>query len=414
MLQIKKDYTIGLSYTIFAFYVFFSITAQRSVIGNITLMLFIGSIFIFCAKKLRFHFSTYFMLEILFILYSFFQLRNNIPINSEAHIAHIMTLLIGTLFNIALYNFIRLSGDYKRIISVYVKSSFLGFIFLIVLFFQSILNGRFTAANFIFIFGGQGATSLAYIAGFALFYSAWLYLEDPTKKKAYGYILFFTIIIMLTGTRKTLVMIAATIFFIPLFKSEIRLNKVIKHIILFGSLAFITYLLVINVSILYEIIGHRIENVMANLLNGEIADGSIETRNRLIDEAYHYFYQRSRYGWGLDNFRTVLSRNQLYAHNNYLEVLVSSGYVGGIIFFSKYCFLFIKFLLVYKHNIYRKNINSFLILFIIIIILEYWQVTLIFRTHTIPFIFMLGYINNISKENLLWRKHTNEISSKKH
>lgn len=394
----KNNVSLGLSYSLFAIYIFFSITAQRSIVGNMTLVIFVISSIVFALTKKEFKVSLYFILEIIFICYSIWQLTSGIVVNREAHIEQIYTLIIGVCFNLALYHYLLLTKDFKRMISVYVLVSALSFLFLSLLYFPTILRGRLNPAEMIGIFGAQGATALAYIAGFSLFFACWLYLGEAESKKAWLYIMYFTVIILLTATRKTLLLVAATIFFIPIFKSNYNMRKLIKQLIVFSFMAVVIYVLIMNVDFLYNVVGSRIDSAIVSLFHDEVIDGSINTRNNMVDHALMLFDQRPTYGWGLDSFRTTLSSRALNTHNNYLELLVSGGYVGSVIFFSKYLYLGWRLFSIPNIKENKGMIYSLRLLLFVILVMEYWQVTFIYRTHTIAFMFILGYVDRINTE----------------
>lgn len=345
------------------------------------------------AKNSKVEFSPYFFLEILFIVYSLWQVNTGIVLSASAHWSHITTLILGLFFNISLYNFIILYDDFEGIVELYVKSCFWAFLLLTILFFNTIINGRFNANGQVLIFGSQNSTGLGYISGMAFFFSCWLYLSEPNKKiRNYIYPLFFLIINLLTGTRKTFLLIGISLIFIPLLKSKKNVLKIIKLLFVFTVAFILIYITVMNVEFLYEVIGERIENVIISVLGGDFVDGSIYTRNRLTDEAINYFHLSPINGWGLNNFSSMLSTDGLYAHNNYLEILVSSGVVGFIIFFSKYVYLLVKLLTSFLKKGNKSN-NAILLIFIIVLmILEYWQVTFIFRTMTIPYVLILAFL----------------------
>ncbi len=72
-------------------------------------------------------------------------------------------------------------------------------------------------------------------------------------------------------------------------------------------------------------------------IKGEGLGGSTAERITLVQAAYYWFAQRPMTGWGLACFRFLEGSLGSYAHNNYIELLVSGGipmlviyYVGQI------------------------------------------------------------------------------------
>lgn len=399
----RKSIRIPVSNLIFGLYVYFSVVAQRSILAYITLAGFISYTMFnaFIKRKIKLmKMPLYFILEIIFILYCIWQNKSGISVNVSASQSQVKTLLIGLAFGISLFYFIRLKGDIKPVLKTYVFSCCLGILTLSLFYYRTILQGRFSAANTINVFGiaigQQSATSLAYIIGQALFFSVLLYWnEKKDKRKCYFYIIYFTSMMILTGTRKVLLIAVGAFIFVTYFKSNKKnAFKLYKNIILLVVLGIIAYFIVMKVDFIYQIIGSRIEGMISYLLKGEINETSLSSRVKFINRANNAIVQKPYYGWGLDSFRTVLNDEGLYTHNNFLEILVSCGYVGFIIYYLKYGYIIFK-LLYRKFKGSKKNklyINSFLILFIILWVLEYWQITFIYRTFMISNLFILGYL----------------------
>lgn len=395
---VLKNYKISIIYLVFAIYLFFSITAQRSLVGNATLLLFVFCVAVYCISKQKVFIPSYSILELIFILYSVWQMYSFSLINLSAHRAHLITLTIGMIFNFCLYNFVKISSDYNKIISIYVSLIAFSMFFTSLVYFDTILDGRLTARETVFVFGGQHSTSLAHIAGIALFFAAWRYLLQEEKRfTAYFLITFFTLIILLTGTRKTILLIVASLFFIPLIKSGVSFTSLAKKLIMFFVGVTVLYIVIMNVPQLYNIFGSRLENVITSIIDGDAVDGSMFVRDRIAFEASYYSQIEPLYGWGLDSFGTTLGTDGLYAHNNYLEILVSSGYVGFIIYFSRYFLIMTKLILQVVKSEEKSTALSFIVLVLVLMILEYWQVTFIFRPMMIPYIFILSFLHSNSE-----------------
>jgi O-antigen ligase len=121
----------------------------------------------------------------------------------------------------------------------------------------------------------------------------------------------------------------------------------------------------------------------------------MSTRNWLIKKGMEYFWKRPITGYGLDNFRIITNYSNLYSHNNFIEILFSSGVIGFCIYYSKYLLLLIKqcTLKLTKSNHYYITAKMLLCLFVIFTVFEYWFVTYYERSIIIVHIFILGFIN---------------------
>ncbi|WP_034378214.1 O-antigen ligase family protein, partial [Dehalobacter sp. UNSWDHB] len=93
-------------------------------------------------------------------------------------------------------------------------------------------------------------------------------------------------------------------------------------------------------------IGIRVEGLIQGFLSGEYSEPSARTRDRLITYGFELFNQKPYTGYGLDTFRLMsgsgLAGSALYAHNNYVELLVSSGIFGTILYYTMYLWLIAK------------------------------------------------------------------------
>ena len=117
-----------------------------------------------------------------------------------------------------------------------------------------------------------------------------------------------------------------------------------------GLLAFLLLMaggtglvLLVKIPILYDLIGNRLEGMVATLVgNAEKADGSSEARALLITRGMQWFRERPLQGYGIDCYRVVLVKNHpswpidAYAHNNYVELLVDTGLIGTVLYYWNY------------------------------------------------------------------------------
>ena len=77
----------------------------------------------------------------------------------------------------------------------------------------------------------------------------------------------------------------------------------------------------------------------ADALSSE--DGSISSRTQMIVSGLKLIAQHPMFGIGLDNFRSA-SGADTYSHSNPIEVVVSTGIVGGVLYFGIYAVLLLR------------------------------------------------------------------------
>jgi O-antigen ligase len=178
-------------------------------------------------------------------------------------------------------------------------------------------------------------------------------------------------------------------------------NRKFRKLFIAVIVALMGLLLLMNVPFLYRIAGSRIENAFLYFLTGETNEASMSTRNWLIQIGMKYVRLRPKTGYGLDNFKVITNYSQLYSHNNYVEILFSSGLIGFCIFYSKYIILLVKQLRIKTDRSNESFVTGkmLLCLFVIITIFEYWFVTYFERSILILHVFILAFIK-MNKDKL--------------
>lgn len=111
-------------------------------------------------------------------------------------------------------------------------------------------------------------------------------------------------------------------------------------LLILGILGIVGLFLIFNVPVLYDTIGNRVASMLAGYTGGGTAvDESTEDRILLTRWGIEWFKQRPLLGWGIDNYRIVLTTFHpnypisYYAHNNYVELLVDVGVVGTLVYY---------------------------------------------------------------------------------
>src|SRR5699024_118429 len=146
-------------------------------------------------------------------------------------------------------------------------------------------------------------------------------------------LLLFVFITIFTGSRKALFIFVFSIGFFSLLNKE--RNK-------FTKLGFIGLLLILigyvslNNPFLYNVLGSRIEGFFANFTGRGEIDASTNTRMNMINTGLDFFKEKPLFGHGIDSFRQLYFNyvgDYRYSHNNYIELLVSVGVFGTVIYY---------------------------------------------------------------------------------
>lgn len=387
--------------------IFFSIICGYTILDSLSRVLFTIIVFIKRFKLLPKCVNTYFILEIIFIAYCYYQVKSGIAVNNLVASDKISTLIVSLIYYVAIYLYSIKIDKINKLLSLFINASFGGLLVVMLSNIKNLFNGRFGSnieggISLLGIkIGDINSTFIGQIAGIALFFSVMIYWKQK-RKMSIIYFVFFTFAIVISGTRKMLIMVPITMFLITFILEENKksLKKIVKALIAV-VVVYLSYLIIINIPIFYNSIGYRLANVIDFFKEGSTDEASLNTRMRLIEKGKMAYEQRKIFGWGLDNFRYVINNGGYYAHNNFIEILVSGGLIGFIIYYLKYLYILITLFITRakKIDVNKTYINGFIILILTLIILEYWQVTYFYRLFMTPFIIVLSVCKLESVKN---------------
>jgi len=152
-------------------------------------------------------------------------------------------------------------------------------------------------------------------------------------------------LIIQTGSRKGLLLALVSIS-IYLLKADKRKANFRTIFILFSIGILVLTVFIKNLDYLATIHPifirfHELTNANLGDLSREGFGGDGSTRWRLIFivEAFNIFLTNPFTGIGLDNFKTIFSED-LYSHNNYVELLSTLGGVGFILYYTFFVSIF--------------------------------------------------------------------------
>lgn len=201
-------------------------------------------------------------------------------------------------------------------------------------------------------------------------------------------------LIFQTGSRKGLLLalVSLSIFAFKLDEKKATVSySAILSLVGFGSI----FLLISNLEFLSSI--HPIFNRFYEFTQMDITDlsrdgfsGDSSTRWRLIFivDAYNLFLENPLKGIGLDNFKTIYSED-LYSHNNYVELLSTLGLVGLIAYYAFYFSIF-------KCILKSKSIFCLFIMFFFLS-MDFAMVSYFERMYILPLI-LIYYIAKRDKQ----------------
>lgn len=169
-----------------------------------------------------------------------------------------------------------------------------------------------------------------------------LYFVQKQNNKIINIVLFlsfimFTILCLLSGSRKGLLLF---IMLNGLFLFLLTKNKLIISLVILLSVSILYYLLM-NIDILYNIIGKRMQNMIEGFFGLGTSESSFNIRQDMIEKGFQFFSQKPILGYGINNFRNLYDINT-YAHNNFIELLVGIGLVGFTVYYIAYAYVLCK------------------------------------------------------------------------
>lgn len=215
--------------------------------------------------------------------------------------------------------------------------------------------------------------------------------------------IFSLVFALLSGSRKTYM----TIFLgcLILFFSSIRQKLTLKRALFMLIGAGIGVALFLNLEV-FSWSRHRLLQMFLLVFGEGTAEGSINHRELLIKESLELFRRRPFFGNGLEAVRQLTGS---YAHNNFAELLASSGISGFFLYYSSY-FVTLILLINYKG---KKDILYYIALFTLlsISINEIAQVTYYDRFVQVRLALIASYLiieNYNQKEFPYVQKNSNQ------
>lgn len=188
-------------------------------------------------------------------------------------------------------------------------------------------------------------------------------------------------IAILSGSRKAILFMLIPLLLYYIFKQKNSI-KFLRNAMFAVVLVGMTYYAIINIPFVYDMVGYRIETMIYGLMGTGETDGSTSLRLKMIDWGLEWFMLKPWFGYGINNYMTLLGTMHtyagttgVYAHNNYIEMLVDLGVIGTTIYY----FIYLKML--GKAVRIRKRLAPLQLImvsiFVSIIINEYGMITYI-------------------------------------
>lgn len=235
-------------------------------------------------------------------------------------------------------------------------------------------SGNFRLGTYLFREPYGTRMMYTYSLEISMFFVLYDFFENKNlnSKKIFQFflILFFTICIFLSGTRKILIGIAVFILFYIILKNKKDVLKAFKKIALLVLMAVVCYFCIMNIDFLYDVFGSRVESAIG-FINGTAIDASIRDRNAMIDYGFSEFLKHPIKGNGSNYFHygfNLYYGQDLYSHNNFIELLCNLGFIGFGLYY-----------LIYFFSIFTRSKSKHKTFFqcvaLSLLILDYWTIS---------------------------------------
>ncbi|MBN8210242.1 O-antigen ligase family protein [Bacillus sp. NTK071] len=362
----------------FFIYLITELMFKHTIIGQLGLISFAVSVALLMMSKGKIRSSFYFPLIMIFLIYSLFIATSDYAISNSTSISILPTVTLNILTMFLVYNYLVLRAKVNRTINLFINAAL---VFGVINLLTTPLSSGFSSR-----LGGDKSNILSLSCSLALVMCFYFYLRGKGRKINMVRIMILTSIIILTGTRKglLLVVISSVILIYLMYP-----GKRTRNILLILVFSFIGYLIIMNVPIIYNSIGVRVEQLLNYTLGENVDEASMLSRIKLIEVGWEYITERPWQGYGLGSFVYLPYSGGTYSHNNYIEMLFTGGIIGTTLYYISYLIAVIKgYMLSRKYEI----VCLFVSIQVAFLIIDYAWVSYIERIPLTIFMYLLAVI----------------------
>ena len=243
---------------------------------------------------------------------------------------------------IILFCFCTLIDSYEKTIMI-MKSYEWGsaILFVILLSTNNLISDERLGSSFA---GNSNTFALFMMVSF--FCTSWLllYYEETKIKKGIACIIMIMniVTVLLSGARKIIIACMLYIIILYLYKKDKKGRRhIIRNAIMVSIVLLIVWNLMMNIPILYEIVGNRMETLIEQIFGNAvmIKGSSSYLRDEYRKLAISGWLRSPIWGHGYDSFRfynSIATGHNAYSHNNFTELLYNVGIIGFIAYYSEY------------------------------------------------------------------------------
>lgn len=326
----------------------FSFYYTRNMMCRLMMVVFFGYTFLqMIVKKRKVLLPFYYFGFLLFILYGAAKVWLGDVINSSIPRTMTISLLLNLLMIVSIVQYIYMTNDVSRVLRVTELGIFTTAFVVVLLSVGTITQGRLGGGTEI----NSNMLAILCVYGFVLS----MYLRKTGKiGQAANWLrmFFYLLVILLTGSRKGLIMILLAVVIIQFIFEKNNILRLARNALIGVAAVAVIYVIIMNVDMLYSIVGVRVEALLDYLSEGSTTEASLADREKLPALGMEYFKQKPWTGYGYDCFKLVSGKGPngkvavgevgFYSHNNYVELLFGGGIIGFVLYYIPVAYLLVK------------------------------------------------------------------------
>ena len=314
----------------------------RNMLCRLMMVAFFGyTVVLQILQRRKATYSFFFFGFAVFVLYGFGNVLLNNVISTSVARTMVISLTLNLLMIYAISQYVVITDDVSRVLRITELGIFTTALVVMLLSLGTITQGRLGKGTEI------NSNMLSILCVYGLVLSLYLRKTDKLAKYAAWFrVCFYMLSILLTGSRKGLLMAVLAIAIIQFVLEKRKLAR--NTLVGIGIVVFV-YVLIMNVEFLYNVIGVRVESMLGMLSGKQTEEASLNDRMRLVELGLRYIKEKPWTGYGYDCFKLISGMGPngkvpvgsvgFYSHNNYIELLFGGGIIGLALYYIPILYL---------------------------------------------------------------------------
>lgn len=397
MTEVRKKPKLNLNFydALFMLLLIVTFYFMRNIICQLMMIIFCGYTCLkFIVKDRKIKFTPYFFFSALFIFYGALNIVAGNVIDNDVAKTMVISLTLNLIMTFCIVQYIYLTQNVYKVLKITEYSIFIISLLVVLFSLSTITESRLgEELNTI------NSNRLGILCGFSIILC--LYFINEYKANKTWYILkicLYLLVILLTGSRKSLLMILFAFLLLSIIKGPKAFLTFLASSIFIVA---VLYFVLMEIPLFYNIIGHRFEDLFEFFETNTTEDKSIIDRQALIKIGWQYILKKPWTGYGYDCFKTISGLGWdghffYYSHNNYIELLFSGGIVGFTLYYLALIYLLISIVKKIKYN---KCVQYLLIILLSKLVIEYTYISYYERIDSYIVAILLGVMLSVKKED---------------